>query len=83
MEMRSLYNVALPTEREDGADKRSHEDWIKKNESCLNMNFGLIKDKLYEFELRLSALESAVRTAEQPENREERTAEGDLDGMVP
>ncbi len=60
MEMRSLYNVCLPTEREEGDDKRTHEDWIKKNESCLNMNFGLIKDKLYELELRLALIEDAI-----------------------
>ncbi len=60
MEMRSLYPINLPTERDDGDDKKSHEDWIKKNESCLNMNFGLISDKLYELELRMAVLETAL-----------------------
>lgn len=60
MQMRSLYNVALPTERDERDDKKTHEDIIKKNESCLNQNFGLISDKLYELELRLAALETAV-----------------------
>ena len=60
MEMRSLYNISLPTEREAEEDKRTHEDRIKKNESCLNINFGLIADKLLELELRLSLLESAL-----------------------
>ena len=58
MEMRSLYSVSLPTERTEGEDARTHEDRIKKNESCLNMNFGLIADKLLELELRIALLES-------------------------
>ncbi|MBR3459818.1 MAG: hypothetical protein IKH21_03385 [Clostridia bacterium] len=60
MEMRSLYNVSLPTERDDNDDRKTHDDWVKKNESCLNMNFGLISDKLYELELRMAVLEAAV-----------------------
>ncbi|MBR0134649.1 MAG: hypothetical protein IJM18_00480 [Clostridia bacterium] len=62
MEMRSLYTVNLPTEREERDDKKTHEDWIKKNESCLNMNFGLISDKLYELELRMAVLETALES---------------------
>ena len=64
MQMRSLYPVSLPTEREEGDDRQTHEDWIKKNESCLNMNFGLISDKLYELELRMAVLETALETRE-------------------
>ncbi len=60
MEMRSLYPVSLPTERTEGDDKKTHEDWIKKNESCLNQNFGLISDKLYELELRMVMLETEL-----------------------
>lgn len=60
MEMRALYSVSLPTERDEGEDKKSHEDVIKKNESCLNLNFGLISDKLYEMELRLAVIEEAL-----------------------
>lgn len=62
MEMRSLYPINLPTERDEGDDRKSHEDWIKKNESCLNMNFGLISDKLYELELRIAVLETALES---------------------
>ena len=63
MEMRSLYPVNLPTERSEGDDRKTHEDWIKKNESCLNQNFGLISDKLYELELRMALLESTLESA--------------------
>ena len=62
MEMRSLYPINLPTERDEGDDRKSHEDWIKKNESCLNMKFGLISDKLYELELRIAVLETALES---------------------
>ena len=58
MEMRSLYPICLPTEREEGDDRKTHTDWIKKNESCLNMNFALLAEKIYEFEARLAALEA-------------------------
>ena len=60
MEMRALYSISLPTERDEGEDKKTHDDGIKKNESCLNMNFGSISDKLYELELRLTLLETAL-----------------------
>lgn len=60
MQMRALYSVSLPTERDDGEDKKTHEDVIKKNESCLNLNFGMISDKIYELELRLAILEEAM-----------------------
>lgn len=63
MEMRALYSVSLPSEREEGEDKKSHDDVIKKNESCLNMNFGLISDKLYELELRLALIETALENS--------------------
>lgn len=58
MEMRSLYAVRLPTERQDQDDPKQHEDWIKKNENCLNQNFSLLAEKIYEFEMRLAVLES-------------------------
>ncbi|MCR5809380.1 MAG: hypothetical protein K6G56_07440 [Clostridiales bacterium] len=58
MEMKALYPVSLPTERDEADDKKDHEDWIKKNESCLNMNFSAIADKLFELETRLALLES-------------------------
>ena len=60
--MRSLYPVALPTERDEGDDRKDHEDWIKKNESCLNMNFSLLAEKIYEFELRLAMLEEQINS---------------------
>ena len=59
MEMRALYPVNLPTAR-DGDDKKAHEDWIKKNESCLNINFSLIAEKIAELELRTAILEEAL-----------------------
>ena len=59
MEMRSLYPISLPVELAEGEDRKDHEDWIKKNESCLNMNFGLLAEKIYEFEARLAILESS------------------------
>ena len=62
MEMRSLYPICLPTEREEGDDRKTHADWIKKNESCLNLNFGLISDKLYEMELRMAMLGTALES---------------------
>ena len=58
MDMRSLYPVYLPVEREEGEDKKTYEDVIKKNESSLNMNFSLLAEKIYEFELRLALLEA-------------------------
>ena len=62
MEMRALYNVSLPLERDDSEDRKTHEDVIKKNESCLNLNFGMISDKLYELELRLALIETALES---------------------
>lgn len=59
MEMRSLYPVGLAEERESSADLKTYNDLIKKNESCLNMNFSILADKIYEFELRLAVLEAA------------------------
>ena len=64
MEMRALYNVSLPLERDDSEDRKTHEDVIKKNESCLNLNFGMISDKLYELELRLALIETALESRE-------------------
>lgn len=58
MDMRALYPVSLPTERDGNDDKKSHEDWIKKNESCLNINFSLIAEKITELELRVALLET-------------------------
>ncbi len=63
MEMRALYSVSLPTERYEGEDRKTHEDEIKKNENCLNQNFGLISDKLYELELRLALIEAALENS--------------------
>ena len=63
MDMRSLYPVRLPTERQDTDDPKQYEDWVKKNESCLNQNFSLLAEKIYEFELRLALLESAAEQA--------------------
>ena len=59
MDMRSLYPVSLPTERREDADEKQFNDWIKKNENCLNQNFYLLAQKIYEFEERLARLENA------------------------
>lgn len=59
MDMRSLYSIYLPTERAEGDDEKRYNDWVKKNENCLNQNFLFLADKIYEFEARLAALESA------------------------
>lgn len=56
MDMRSLYRVSLPTERDRNSDAKQYEDWVKKNESCLNINFSLLAEKIYEFEARLTVL---------------------------
>lgn len=58
MDMRSLYTVYLPSERSEAEDSKTYDDRIKKNESCLNMNFALLAEKIYEFEARLAALEA-------------------------
>lgn len=58
MDMRSLYPVYLPTERPEDTDAKTYEDYVKKNESSLNMNFALLAEKIYEFELRLALLEA-------------------------
>lgn len=60
MDMRALYYIALPLERAKTEDARNHEADIKANENCLNQNFALIADKIYEFEARLLILESAL-----------------------
>lgn len=57
--MRSLYPVSLPRERAENEDKRLYDDLVAKNENCLNQNFYLIADKIYEFEARLAVLENA------------------------
>ena len=56
MEMRALYYVALPSGREEGIDRLDYEADVKANENCLNQNFTLIADKLYELETLLNAL---------------------------
>ncbi len=58
MDMRSLYSIYLPTERQEQQDEKQFYDWVKKNENCLNINFSLLADKIYEFEARLAALEA-------------------------
>ncbi len=58
MDMRSLYHIYLPTERDENADPKDYEDWVKKNQNCLNQNFQLLAEKVYEFELRLAVLEA-------------------------
>lgn len=60
MDMRALYPVSLPTERHEGEDEKTHYDVIKKNESCLNMNFSILAEKIFELELRLSLIERAA-----------------------
>ncbi|MCH5278574.1 MAG: hypothetical protein J1E60_02165 [Christensenellaceae bacterium] len=71
MDMRALYYIALPLEREKTEDARNHEADIKANENCLNQNFALIAEKIYEFETRLLLLEAAL--AELKKDDTERT----------
>ena len=59
MEMRSLYPVYLPVENTDEHDVKQYNDWVKKNENCLNRNFTLLTDKLFELETRLAAVENS------------------------
>ncbi|MGN0787403.1 MAG: hypothetical protein ACI4OB_08420 [Christensenellales bacterium] len=56
MEMRALYYIALPTERSGNMNEIDYEADVKANENCLNQNFTLIADKLYELETLLNAL---------------------------
>ena len=60
MDMRSLYYVYLPTERRQENDVKRYEDWVKKNENCMNQNFTLLADKIYEFEARLAIIEALL-----------------------
>ena len=60
MDMRSLYYVMLPSERLENEDAQRRDEDIKANENCLNQNFSLLAEKIYEFEARLSALEAAL-----------------------
>ena len=61
MEMRSLYPVRLPTERAEGEDLKQHNDAVMKNEDCLNRNFTLLAEKIYEFEARIAYLEQCMQ----------------------
>ena len=56
MEMRALYYIALPTGRSGKMNEIDYEADVKANENCLNQNFTLIADKLYELETLLNAL---------------------------
>lgn len=58
MEMRALYYIALPTGKDRNVDSVDYESDIKANENCLNQNFRLIADKLYELEIALDAIRS-------------------------
>lgn len=58
MEMRALYYISLPTGKDKSIDSLDYESDVKANENCLNQNFKLIADKLYELELALEALSS-------------------------
>lgn len=57
MDMRSLYPVRLPRRAEEFDDEERRDEWVAKNENCLNQNFALLAEKIYEFEARLNALE--------------------------
>lgn len=56
MEMRALYYIALPTGRSGNVNEIDYEADVKANENCLNQNFSLIADKLYELDTLLNAL---------------------------
>ncbi len=57
MDMRALYPVRLPRSADENEDAGRRDEWTAKNENCLNQNFALLADKIYEFEARLTALE--------------------------
>ncbi len=59
MQMRALYYISLPTERQQDEDKRNYESDIKANENCLNQNFTTIASKLNELEEKLALLTSS------------------------
>ncbi len=63
MDMQSLYHIYLPAERDADADKKRYEDWVKKNQDCLNRNFSLLAEKVYELEIRLALLEASSNGA--------------------
>ncbi len=60
MEMRALYYISLPTGRDSAIAEQDYEADVKANENCLNQNFKLIADKLYELELLLEALRAGM-----------------------
>lgn len=60
MDMRALYYVSLPSERGENEDAQRHDEDIKANENCLNQNFSLLAEKIYEYEARIAALESEI-----------------------
>lgn len=63
MDMRALYYVILPSARLENEDQQSRDEDIKANENCLNQNFALLADKIYEFEARLASIEAALSRA--------------------
>lgn len=58
MEMRALYYISLPIGKDRNIDSLDYESDVKANENCLNQNFKLIADKLYELEIALDAIKS-------------------------
>lgn len=58
MEMRALYYISLPVGKDKNIDSLDYESDVKANENCLNQNFRLIADKLYELEIALDSIKS-------------------------
>lgn len=58
MEMRALYYISLPVGKDKNIDSLDYESDVKANENCLNQNFKLIADKLYELEIVLDSIKS-------------------------
>lgn len=60
MDMRALYYIGLPVERAETEDKNNYEADIKANENCLNQNFALLAEKIYEFEAAIALLQAQI-----------------------
>lgn len=63
MDMRALYYIYLPSERNKNEDAQKHDEDVKANENCLNQNFSLLAGKVYEFESRIASIEAALERA--------------------
>ena len=58
LDMRALYDIALPAGRERDANRQAYTERVKANENCLNQNFTILSRKIAELEARLAAIET-------------------------